>query len=44
VAKKIIITQATGEYLLRQDTLVRRDALLSVVEQHDRLQRTLVKP
>jgi len=29
VAKKIIITQATGEYLLRQDTLVRRDALLA---------------
>jgi hypothetical protein len=34
VAKKLVITQTTGEYILKQDTLVRRDALLRVVEQH----------
>jgi hypothetical protein len=42
VAKKIVITQAVGEYILRQDTLVQEGSLVGVVEQHDRLQRTLV--
>jgi hypothetical protein len=41
-AKKIVITTAVGEYILRQATLVSDDALIGVVEQHDRLQRTLV--
>jgi hypothetical protein len=42
VTKKIVITQSVGEYILRQDTLVREGALVGIVEQHDRLQRTLM--
>jgi hypothetical protein len=43
IAVKTVINQAVGEYILRQDSPVDTDrkALVNVVMQHDRLQRTL---
>src|SRR5262249_35213181 len=41
IAKKALIVRATGDYILRQETLVKGDRLLEVVMQHDRLVVTL---
>jgi hypothetical protein len=40
-AVKVVITKAVGDWILRQECPVRGDALVSVVLQHDTMQKTL---
>lgn len=40
-AIKAVIVQAVGEWILKQECPVRRDALVPVVMQHDTMQKTL---